>query len=319
MQWDADIDGRLRALRQFDRLARQASGHLARFHLADDERHGSLHGLALVAQRGLHADCLAGNIGHCLHGNEVRRGGEDQRHGVENAGDIPLLLEIEAVGIRPAHGIAVRADANQDFVAARLECGRGVKIAGRETGHVVAEQGSVEEDPRAEHRLGNFQPRHGGERTIEGERAAIPEGIALGILLRIALPFADLGPRRVKRRRGQRYQARHRHAAIEICRGRVHLPLGDLPRAVERDRGPMGQFLRRYGGRCRQFHGPGGTSRTQRGRHVQGQFAHHRVSFAWLDCVSSGPSSSRVFPTSMQATFAGCNGRASDFTLKSHV
>ena len=93
---------------------------LAGLRLADDELHGGLcRPAAVVAQHGLHADRLAGNVGRGLHGDEVRRAGEDQLHGIENAGDVPLLLEIEAVGIRPAHGIAVRADANQDFIACR--------------------------------------------------------------------------------------------------------------------------------------------------------------------------------------------------------
>ena len=53
--------------------------------------------------------------------------------------DVPLLLEIEAVGISPPHGVPIRADPDQDFVAAGLQRGLaskypGVKLGGHDPG-----------------------------------------------------------------------------------------------------------------------------------------------------------------------------------------
>ncbi len=239
----------------------------------------------------------------------MRRAGEDQFHRIENTGDVSFLLEIEAVGIGPAHGIAVRADADHDFVAAGLERRLGVEITGRETGHVVAEQGPVEEDARAEHRLGNFQGCHGGKRAVERKRPPIPERIAFRVLLRNAFALGDLGPRRVESRHGQRDQARHGHAAVEIRRGRIHLPLGDLPRAVERDDDPLGSYLSRYREERRPIRGPGGGARTEHHYHeIQREFLHRRVSFC-LDGLFAFPASMRTMP-------ASCNDRGRHFDIR---
>ena len=163
---------------------------------------------------------LGSDVGRGLHAREMRRAAGDQLDRIEDAGDVAFLLEVEARRYRGTDGVAIGADADQHLVLAGLEGRPGIKVPGREAGQMLAQGLAVEEDLRAEHGLVDLQSSNGRHWPIETKSPAVPERIALRVLLGELPPVGDLGTRRVgKWRRRQRRQTRHGHGAIRNCEG----------------------------------------------------------------------------------------------------
>lgn len=122
----------------------------------------------------------------------MRRVGQDQLNRVEDAGDVSILLDVEAARYRLRHRVAVRPHAYEQHVFTRLEGGTRVVVGWREATGMISQQPAVQNYLRAEHGLCDFEPGYCRYWLIQPERTPIPESVTRRVLLGIGQTVGNL-------------------------------------------------------------------------------------------------------------------------------